>query len=213
MPTDRTPMRSLILIAALVAALLAPVRTAAQQDLSAVMPQGAYGAALAAALLSGDFDFAALRALYAADPAFTGRSRLADWEIEAMLADQAGTPPPEWSEEEVLRAIFADFPLLETQVSAFRLFTGSSDPNAAQRAEFHAVFYRGLLDSILATRQDGPQGPVYKVLSIAEENIVLDELGMDAGTQSLVDIGGKPHDRRDTTAGPVFFDISAFFGR
>ena len=182
--------------------LIGPVPASAQ--LTDLLPEGAYGTALGTALQTGAFDFAALRASYAADPAYTGRSRLRDH-------DPASSP--KWTEDDVLRAIFADFPLLDTHMAAFDHYRTAPLPNAGDLTDAHAMFYRDILEVILATRREGPDGPVFTVLSIAEEYAVLSRLERKSTGQALMTLDGRPHDRHDTAEGPVFFDISAFFGK
>ena|GEM_PF-2297803 len=162
---------------------------------------------------AGDYDFAALRTLYAADPNFKGRSQLSDRAIEGLIASQTGTPARVWTEDDVSRAILADFPLLETHHAAHEYFKVSQVPNAAKMVASHKVFYRSILDAILATRRDGPEGPVFSVLTIREEYAVMAALKRERKNQALVMIDGVPHDRLDSDEGPVFFDISAFFGK
>jgi hypothetical protein len=140
---------------------LADTATTGIQDL---LPDGAYGTDLKRSLETGDFDFAALRTLYAADPDFKGRSQLSDKAIEDLIASHTGTPAHVWTEDDVSRAILADFPLLETHHAAHEYFKVSQIPNAAKMVASHAEFYRSILDAILATRRDGPEGPVFSVL-------------------------------------------------
>lgn len=204
-------LRGLLTALMLPCGALAQTGTAGPTDL---LPQGAYGAELHRALSTGEIDFAALRAAYAADPAYYGRSRLADRNAEALVAGQAGSAVPDWSGDNVLRSILADFPLLDTQLAAFSHFKTSGAPNADRMMASHARFYQGLMTAILATRRDGPEGPVFTVLSVGEEHAVLSALKRRAtGQQALLQIDGVPHDRLETDQGPVFFDISAFFGR
>lgn len=202
-----------LLLAFLVAVL--PVLARAEGGLRDLMPPGAYGDRLFAMFDAGPdaVDLAGLRAVYAADAAFDGRSRLAERDAERMLAEAEGRPAPVWTEEDVLRAIFADFPLLETQMAAFDHFGTSDAPNAPALREHHAAFFRQIIESILATERQGEGGPVYSVLSVGEEYAVLTHLGRKAGTQALVMIAGVPHDRIETAEGPVYFDISAFYGK
>lgn len=204
-----------LLLAWLFAALLL-VPAAATAQTGSRPPDNAYGAALTAALRSDprNIDFAALRAVYAASEGYTGRSELGEFDKEAFAARMLGHPVPVLDETGVNRALLADFPLAETQFAAF-LHVKKTDPGNTTRLAMHSMWFLAILEVILATRRETPEGhPVFAVLSIGEENIVLGDLGYaKAGMQELLMIEGVPHDRIATDKGPVLFDISAFFGR
>lgn len=180
-----------------------------------LFPQGPYGEALRdqiARPLDG-IDFAALRTIYASDPDYDGRSQLYEAVALALSSSPDGRPLAAWTEEAVLRAIFADFPLLETHYAAVRHFDAAGTEDAASIADSHRYIYGAILDAILATRQPGSRGPVYVVLSVREEYSVLSALDLTSRRQSLVSADSGLQDCHDTAEGPVCFDISAFFGR
>lgn len=201
----------LVLAACLALAMAGPA-TAQERPLEELVPEGPYGIVLLAALKKGRFDFDALRAAYAADPGYDGQARMKDFAAEAMLAKSSGQPAPARSMDDVLAAIFEDFPLADTQLLAFLHFNDMGKPGEKMR-ESHRAFYREVIDTILATRTEVAGAPTYKVLSVGEEYEVLRALGAKPRGQSLVDIGGQPFDCHETDAGRMCFDISAFFGR
>lgn len=182
---------------------------AAAEQLADLVPQTAYGRQLLRELgrAPGEAaDYAGLRAAYAADPGYTGQSRLAE---NVALGDTIPRQDPP-AEADFLRLLFADFPLMQTQLAAAAHYLDAKDDGMAR---YHIHVYRGLLDAVLATRRDTPQGPVYKVLSVGEEYIVMRHLGREVTGQALLHIDGVPHDLLMSEQGDVLFDISAFFGR
>lgn len=201
---------SFVLVVAMALPGLAPAQTG---DLAAPGSAGHYREILTEGLRSDRIDFVALREAYARDPSYDGSSRLWEMFAERMMADQMGTLPPEWTNDEVTAAIIEDFPLLETHYAAFMYYRSLSDPAAVGLVDGAAGMFQDLMKVVLATERPGPEGPIYTVLSVSEEYMVLQALGREHTAQALVEIDGRPHDRMDTAEGPVFFDISAFFGR
>lgn len=204
-------VRSLLSCVAFAAFVALPLQGAAQS----LIPEGAYGEALRAAF-DGDprsVDFAALRAVYAASDGYTGRSRLGEREKEAFAARALGLPVKEWTERDVRSAFLADFPMAETQFAGL-MHARETKPDDRKRQALHALWYRGVIEAILATRREYEDGPAFAVLSIGEQAHVLAALERKSGrSQALVMIDGVAHDRIETDRGPVYFDISAFFGR
>ena len=180
-----------------------------------LFPEGAYGAALAATLgaPSDQQDFAALRAVYAASPGYNGTSRIADKAKHDFMKQTEGEAVEAWSTDDHLTAIFADFPLLDTQIAAHAYFKGLPNPKAGRMADSHVAFYHAILKVILASEEKVAEGRRFKVLSIGEEYAVMAALKLKRGIQALRMIDGVAHDVFDTDQGKVLFDISAFFGK
>ena len=201
----------------LVCWLAGPTAVHSQAVPGVLMPAGDYGHALAAALqlAPDEIDYAALRSVYAADPGFTGRSRLTDRTAEEFLNRESAEPSIAWTEDDVMRAIFADFPLLDTQIAAYGHYKTAPLPqeNRDRMMGFHSAFYRGIRDSILASERQTDGVRTFAVLSVREEYEILGSLELTSTQQSLLNIEGVYFDRHETTTGPILFDITAFFGK
>jgi hypothetical protein len=176
--------------------------------------EGPYQTAVDAVLRGrSDDDMTNLRALYAAQDNFRGLSAL-DGALPDLIGKAAqGGDAHKDADCTVLAMLVADFPLLETHYAAYSYYASLSPPDEASMS-YHVSFFRAISDAVLATRTLGPDGDTFKVLSVGEEYQLLQVLGYKfAGEQALLYRDGVPYDRLMTDKGPVFFDISAFFGR
>jgi hypothetical protein len=78
----------------------------------------------------------------------------------------------------------------------------------------HRSEYYGLLASLAASGEGSEEKP-WKVIAVAEEYVLLGELGATPGRQALTRIDGRPHDRMTVTIDGeervLYFDVSLSF--
>jgi hypothetical protein len=160
-----------------------------------------------------EVDFAALREAYARSPQYDAMSDLKEMVALPTLAGAGQGERPPLRVSELEEAVDREYPLLETHYFAY-LFYGSLPRPNVRAQMIHQNIYDRLLDSVLATAVRTPGEPVtYKVLTVGEEYLVLDALGLESELQSLVFMDEVPYDIHETAEGAVRFDISSFFGR
>ena len=174
-----------------------------------------YEAQLEAALSSSiyDVDLGALREAYALTPQYDAMSDVREMVALATLLPQDGASQAPVSPREIEEAVRREFPLLETHYWAYAFYADLPRPN--QRAMLiHSNIYKRLMDAVLATKvEEAGQPATYKVLTTGEEYLVLEWLELESTSQALVDVDGVFYDLQETSAGPVRFDISSFFGK
>ncbi|MBI4824543.1 MAG: DUF4919 domain-containing protein [Nitrospirae bacterium] len=67
------------------------------------------------------------------------------------------------------------------------------------KSDFHDFVVKGLLDSIFDSGQGRSPESAYQVISIKEEYVILDVLGLEKKIQSLIVSGGHSYDRIEAT--------------
>ena len=175
----------------------------------------AYAAAVAPALDAepDQIDWAELRRLYSASIDYWGESRFGERD-QVEVEVEAGGGPADVTRMLLLR----DFPLLETQLAAAGYYDAHPEEGGQAAADRCRRRFEALARFIRDSAAESGEGPVCKVLSIEEEYLLMDWLGLrpaDPETdarQELVEIDGRPHDRFELGAKVVLFDISSFYG-
>jgi hypothetical protein len=85
------------------------------------------------------------------------------------------------------------------------------------KANFHRDIAQKLLQALLSTGDGKTPETAYRVLTIREEYLIMEELGLKVSSQTLATVGNKAYDvlTGEDKAGQsvsLYFDISSFFG-
>jgi len=126
-----------------------------------------------------------------------------------------------WNSKDYAKAIEAAERILKTSyVSAEAHFISArcyEQTGGTDKAKFHQAVAAGLIHSGLASGDGKMQETAYKAISVAEEYMVLQVLGLQRHTQTLVNEKGHGWDRLDAVdpktnqTVTVYFNIDAFF--
>jgi len=88
----------------------------------------------------------------------------------------------------------------------------------AQKADFHKNIAEKLQKALLSSGDGKTPETAFRVLTVREEYVIMNELGYEVQMQALLAIKGKSYDRlsgkdkKTDQAVSVYFDISSFFG-
>lgn len=148
-------------------------------------------------------DWAALRAAYLASPDYIGQSRFSDRESVSH-------------KDEAMRTkllLMRDYPLLDTLDEAAEYYNAHPEEGGEAAARRLQDRFRQLADYIAHNPVQTSEGPALKVLSMAEQYMMLIAMGREMQGQKLTVIDGEHYDLMETDKGPLLFDVSAYFER